>query len=81
MSSEATMAAYLMESGWKLHLSANPKDGHKIFKCETAGSKTTVRSCDISADAVLELQQSGRLKRERQFTVGHKKTTVFVLSE
>lgn len=78
MSSEAAMASYLLNSGWKLHLSADPQDGHKLFKCTKRGNTTSVEQCDISADAVIELQQSGRLKRERQFTVGHKKKTVFV---
>lgn len=69
------MVGHLMESGWKLHLSA---DGdHAIYKTTTSGNVTKVDSLKVSADCVLELQQAGRLRKTRQFTVSHKTTTVF----
>ena len=74
-SSETTMVGHLLQSGWKLHLSAG--GDHAIYKTTKSGSVTKVDSLKVSADCVLELQQSGRLQKQRQFTVGHKKTTVF----
>ena len=68
------MVGYLLQSGWKLHLSA---DGdHAIYKTTKSGSVTKVDSLRVSTNCVLELQQAGRLRKQRQFTVGHKTTTV-----
>ena len=78
LSAEATMVGYLLEVGWELHLSAKPEDGHTLYKSTKSGAVTRVEKCAVSADAVLELQQAGRLRKKRQFTVNHKKTTVFV---
>ena len=72
------MVGYLLEVGWELHLSAKPEDGHAIFKSTKSEAVTRVEKCEVSADAVLELQQAGRLLKKRQFTVNHRKTTVFV---
>lgn len=81
MSSESTMVGYLMEVGWMLHLSSDAKHGHAIFKSTKVGRTTTVDKIPVSADCVLELQQTGRLKKVREFTVNHQKTTVFGLAD
>lgn len=78
LSSEATMIGYLLEVGWKLHVSSNTVKGHAIFKQERQGEFTTVvKKCDVSVDAVLELQRSGKLKKVKQFTVNHETTAVY----
>ncbi len=71
---ETTMALYLLEVGWELHVPKNT-----LFKQTTNGMTTTVEQCQLSADTVIELQQTGRLKKKRQFTVNHKKTVVYAI--
>lgn len=73
ISHESILVGYLLESGWKLHLSS--EGDHAIFKRTTDGTK--VDRCEVSADAVLELHQSGRLRKQYQLVCNGVTTTVF----
>lgn len=59
-SAEVTQVAYLMEAGWTLYVSPRATE---IMKTETVGDITTVKRIDVSVDAVIELEQSGRIQQ------------------
>ena len=80
LSQNATMVAYLMEAGWKLHLSSNRYETPTIWKSRRDGANAKVDSCDVSHDVVLELQQAGLLERDGEFECGDETVTVFVHS-
>lgn len=81
VSTEATLISYLMEVGWELFVTDDPNQPPKLVKRETTGNTTTVRTCDVSADTVIELQTAKRVKRKKHFTVGRVRTFVYVLKE
>ena len=58
--SEVIQVAYLMEAGWSLYVSPRSTE---IMKSETVGDITTVKRLDVSVDAVIELEQSGRIEQ------------------
>lgn len=81
LGTEAVLICYLMEVGWELFVADDPSQPPKLVKCVTTGNTTEVRTCDVSADTVIELQTAKRLKKRKHFTVQHVRTFVYVLKE
>lgn len=79
LSTDAVLITYLMEVGWVLHVTDEPKQPPRLVKSVTTGCTTEVQMCDVSTDTVIELQTAKRLKRRKQFTVQRVRTFVYVL--
>lgn len=58
---DAIMAAFLLESGWSLHLFSNRKYPPLLTSAQHVGSKMS--GTYVSYDTVLDLQQLGLLKK------------------
>jgi hypothetical protein len=82
ISHTARMAAYLLESGWELHLNNNSEITPTLWKARrNSDDEIKVQSVDVSHDDVLELHQTGILEQHHQFGVGIQTVTVFRLAE
>lgn len=81
LGTEAVLITYLMEVGWELFVTDDPSQQPKLVKCVTTGNSTHVQTCDVSTDAVIELQTAKLLKKRKHFTVQRVRTYVYVLKE
>lgn len=76
-SSTAIMASHLIAAGWELHLNSNPEKSPSIWKASRQGDATTVESCALTIDDVIDLHQGGSIEKHRSFEVGNETVTVF----
>lgn len=76
LSSEATMARYLMEVGWVLHVVHDEPGNHKLVKVDRGqGSVIRFQECPISADAIIELNSAKLLRKTGSIRIGIKEST------
>lgn len=76
LSDVASMAAFLMEAGWVLHLPSDKEKQPTIWKARDS-KHLHVDTCELSHDEVLELQQAGLLERCYEFGDGDGTVTAF----
>ncbi len=64
---ESLMTAYLMETGWTLHVPCDGTVSPKIIRTVTVGRTTTITMEEISHDVVMDLVRAQLVEEVVQF--------------
>lgn len=66
----STMAAFLVDAGWEVHLQSNSSVKPCLIKTELVNDKVQVyEGIEISHDIFLDLYMAGVIKKRYQFTI------------
>ena len=74
---ESLMVAYLMETGWRLHVSADNSFCPRVIRVVTVGRSTTITMEDVSHDVVIDLVNAELIAQDPEYAHHRNVETVY----